>query len=114
MGLGDEYAEGLGVSVARLRLYVAASSTIAVAPMVALAGPVGFIGLTAPWVARMLGASRFQHVLAASTVYGVSIALAADLAARTLLAPRELPLTVVTSAVGAPLLIYLSLRRRWR
>lgn len=114
LSLGDEYAEGLGVRVSRIRALAAVASTISVAPMVALAGPIGFIGLTAPWAARMAGASRFQQVLLGATLYGIAITLAADVFARVIVAPRELPLTVVTSMIGAPLLVYLSIARRWR
>ncbi|MCE4610872.1 MAG: iron ABC transporter permease [Desulfurococcales archaeon] len=114
LSLGDEYAEGLGVRVSRVRALAAIATTISVAPMVALAGPIGFIGLTAPWAARMVGASRFQQVLLGAILYGISITLAADVAARLIVAPRELPLTVVTSMIGAPLLVYLSTTRRWR
>ncbi len=112
LSLGEEYSEGLGLNVRALRAFTVTASTLSVAPLVALIGPVGFLGLTSPWIARMLGASRFQEVLVLSVIYGVSLAILADLVARTLLSPRELPLTVVTSVAGAPLLVYLSTRRR--
>ncbi len=115
LSLGEEYAEGLGVSVARLRAAVAVAAALTVAPLVALAGPIGFIGLTAPWVARLAGARRFQEVLAGAALYGALLALTADIIARVALAPREVPLTIVTSLFGAPLLVYLSVRGggRW-
>lgn len=113
MSLGEEAARGLGIAVERLRAWVATASIVAVAASVALAGPVGFIGLTAPWIARLLGASRFQQVLLASAPLGAGLALASDILARTLASPAELPLTPIASLIGVPILVYAAVER-WR
>ncbi|BAN90154.1 FecCD family ABC transporter permease [Aeropyrum camini] len=113
LSLGEEAARGLGIAVERLRAWVATASIVAVAASVALAGPVGFIGLTAPWIARLLGASRFQQVLLASAPLGAGLALASDILARTLASPAELPLTPIASLIGVPILVYAAVER-WR
>lgn len=109
--LGEEVAESMGVNVARLRLEVVAGAGLAAASSVAVAGPVGFIGLAGAWLARALAGSLFTRLLPASLLAGASILVSADVAAR-LLSPGELPLTAITSLTGIPAVLYVLSRLR--
>jgi len=111
--LGDEVSTSLGVDVKRLRLASLGAAAAIAASLVALAGPVGFIGLVAPWMTRMIYGSRFQTVLTRSLLLGASLAIASDLLARTLVQPGEAPLTALTALFGGPLLFYLSKKTGW-
>ena len=115
LSLGDERAESLGAGVRLTRLLVVTAASLAASSTAAVAGPVGFVGLAAPWLARLLGESRYTGVLAASLAWGALLVVAGDLAARLAVAPRELPLTPLMSLLGAPLLAYLAVRgkRGW-
>ncbi|MCE4604624.1 MAG: iron ABC transporter permease [Aeropyrum sp.] len=113
LSLGEEAAEGLGVDVRRLRLDSVTFSLMAVATAVALAGPVGFVGLTAPWIARLLGSTRFSQLAVYSIPLGAGLVLLSDVIARTAASPSELPLTPVTSLLGVPVLVYATLER-WK
>lgn len=106
--LGEEESKALGVNVARLRLLLVTASSLSVASLVAMAGPVGFIGLTAPWIARMWVGSEYGSLLASSILTGALIAVTADVALRIIVAPSEAPLTAVTAVLGAPVLVYVS------
>ncbi len=109
--LGEEVAESMGVNVRRLRLEVVAGSGLAAASSVAIAGPVGFIGLAGAWVARALAGSLFTRLLPASILAGAAILVAADVAAR-LVGPGELPLSALTTLTGIPAVVYVLTRLR--
>ncbi|MFT4190883.1 MAG: iron ABC transporter permease [Comamonas sp.] len=112
LALGDRVAASLGTPVARTRLAGLAAAALLCGAAVSIAGPLGFIGLVAPHMARRLcGASR-RGTLAVSALAGAALVLAADIAARTVLAPRELATGVVTAAIGVPVFLFLVLRRR--
>jgi len=115
LSLGEERAESMGVRVRLTRLIVVSAASLAASSSAAVAGPIGFVGLAAPWLARLLGESRYSRVLASSIAWGALLVAAGDLAARLAAAPRELPLTPIMSLVGAPLLAYLAVRgkRGW-
>ena len=99
---GDEAAAGLGVNAKRAVMYVVGAASVGVGVTVASVGPVGFIGLLAPHMARWLtGRHRADLVFLETAGLGAALALAADLAVRLLL-PRELPVNVLLSLVGAP------------
>jgi iron complex transport system permease protein len=110
LALGDEAAAAIGVDVDRAsrRIFLAAA-TVAAAT-VAAAGLVGFVGLVVPHIARSAGARAHRVILAASALVGASLVLAADIAARTLRAPADLPLGAITALVGVP--FFLSRLRR--
>jgi iron complex transport system permease protein len=99
---GEEAAAGLGADVKRAVMYVVGAASVGVGVTVASVGPVGFIGLLAPHMARWLtGRHRADLVFVETTGLGAALALAADLAVRLLL-PRELPVNVLLSLVGTP------------
>ena len=102
LALGTDSAATLGLDAARSarRLYLLAS--LLAAATVAAAGLVGFVGLVVPNLARTLGAQRHRSVLIASALGGAALVVAADLCARTLRPPAELPLGAVTALVGVP------------
>ena len=111
--LGDEVAESLGVDVARLRLAAVSLASAASSSLVAMSGPVGFIGLAAPWAVRLAIGSRYGSALAASIVVGAASGVGSDLAVRIIGGGAEIPLTAVTALFGAPVLFYLSRRTGW-
>ncbi len=105
--LGAESASALGVNPDRVgtRLFIGAS--LLAAASVAVAGLIGFVGLVVPHAARALvrnGSSRFTLVTAA--MLGAALVMVADVAARTLLAPTELPLGAITAIVGVPFFLF--------
>ncbi|GAM66544.1 ferrichrome transport system permease protein fhuB [Vibrio sp. JCM 19236] len=102
--LDDEVARGLGIPINSYRLLFGFISVILTAASVGAFGPVGFIGLVAPHLARMLGLG-----LIGSAAIGASLVITADLLARTLLMPLELPIGVLTAMIGAPWFLYLIL-----
>jgi len=111
--LGDEVAESTGVSVARLRLAAVALSSAAASSLVAMAGPVGFIGLAAPWAVRLAIGSNYRAALAGSMLLGGIAGIGSDLAVRIIGGGSEIPLTAVTALFGSPILFYLSRRTGW-
>jgi len=109
--LGDEVAKALGVNVSRIRAEVIICSAISTAAVVALAGPVGFIGLAAPWIARLAIGTDFRKLLPISILTGSVMCIAADVIIRISSPIMEVPLTAITSFMGAPILIYLLMKR---
>lgn len=106
LALGGDTAESLGVDVARAgRAFFVLASLLA-ATTVAVAGLVGFVGLMVPHVARALTSGRARATLVASALCGASLVVAADLAARTVRAPAELPLGAVTALLGVPFFLW--------
>lgn len=110
--LGEEEAEALGVDVAALRRRVVGAVAVAVGGAVAAAGIVGFIGLVVPHLVRMLIGPRHAAMLPASGLLGAALLLLADTGARSIVAPAELPVGLVTSLLGGPFFILLLLRGR--
>ncbi|MBE3596657.1 MAG: iron ABC transporter permease [Hydrogenibacillus sp.] len=100
--LGDLAAEAVGVDVRRTRRELALAASVLAAGTVATSGVIGFVGLIVPHVVRRLGVPVHRHLLPLSMLYGGIFLVTADLLSRLLLSPRELPLGVVTSLVGAP------------
>tara|TARA_R110000850_G_scaffold231200_3_gene356074 strand:+ start:613 stop:1536 length:924 start_codon:yes stop_codon:yes gene_type:complete len=105
----DATACGLGVNVKRLRLEVLLLSVALTGLAVAVAGPVGMVGLIGPEIARSLSSSRGVPIMAA-TLAGALVMVLADLAGRTLLAPIEIPVGIVTAVVGGPWLLWILMR----
>ncbi|NDJ87049.1 MAG: iron ABC transporter permease [Chloroflexi bacterium] len=109
--LGDDLAEGLGLPVVRARLAIFGISIALVAAVVSVAGPVSFVALLAPHVARrILRTHDARRVMPVAGLFGAFLVIAADLMARTVMAPIELPVGLFTVLLGAPVLLVL-LRR---
>ena len=111
--LDEEQARQLGVDVERVKLVVLAAASLAAAAAVSVSGLIGFVGLIVPHVARLLVGPDHRRLLPIALAGGALLLIAADLAARTVLAPAELPVGVVTAFLGGPFFLYL-LRRRGR
>lgn len=109
--LGEHEAAWLGVELDRLRRRVVVATALAVGAAVAAAGIVGFVGLVVPHLLRLLGATRHAALLPGAALLGAALLLLADLLARSLAAPQELPLGLVTALLGAPCFVLLLLRR---
>ncbi len=109
---GDETARSVGVPIARFRTMLLAAATIPVAASVALCGVIGFLGLMVPHLARGLVGSTHRRLIPMAVALGAIWLMAADLVARVILAPTEVPVGAITSAVGAPFLAWICLRRR--
>ncbi|MEO1492657.1 MAG: iron ABC transporter permease [Pseudomonadota bacterium] len=104
---GDEAAETLGVSVTQFRRLAFLLCAFATASFVSLTGVIGFIGLMVPHLARGLVGPLHGAMMLTSAVIGAYLLLASDIAARTLLAPQELPIGVLTTALGASFVLVL-------
>ncbi|HYX26932.1 MAG TPA: iron ABC transporter permease [Pyrinomonadaceae bacterium] len=110
MMLGERDAFDLGVEVGRVRLIVFIAASLLVGASVASSGSVGYVGLVVPHLVRLSFGSDNRLVIIASAIAGAAFVIVADTIARTIIAPRELPVGAITALVGAPLFIYL-LRR---
>lgn len=108
--LGERDAFDLGVEVERVRLTVFVAASLLVAASVASSGSVGYVGLVVPHLVRLSTGSDNRTVIPAATLAGAIFVIVADTVARTVIAPRELPVGAITALIGAPLFIYL-LRR---
>ncbi|CAM2875873.1 iron ABC transporter permease [Actinomyces slackii] len=111
VGLGDDVARSMGIDPERLRRSTAVVAALAVAIAVAVAGTIGFIGLVVPHLARLLVGATHRLLLPTSALLGALVLTGADALARTVLAPREIPLGILTALVGTPLLMVM-LRHR--
>ncbi|HEX4815132.1 MAG TPA: iron ABC transporter permease [Nonomuraea sp.] len=105
LSVGDEEAAGLGVRAARVRFTVLLAASLATAAAVAVSGLIGFVGIVVPHVVRRLAGGSYRIVLPLSLIGGAAFLVLADLVARTVLAPAELPIGVVTMFVGAPFFV---------
>jgi len=110
MMIGERDAFDFGVEIERVRLLVFATSSLLVGTAVAASGSVGYVGLIVPHLVRLAIGSDNRFVIPFSAIVGAIFVVFADTLARTLIAPRELPVGAITALVGAPLFIYL-LRR---
>ena len=112
MTVGDETASTLGISVARFRLIVFVVGALITGVMVAFSGIIGFVGLMVPHIARMLVGGDCTRVLFASALIGAIFLLWADIAARTVMAPEDMPIGIVTGLVGGVFFVWLLGHRR--
>lgn len=102
MSVGDEEADSLGVRASRVRLAAVAAATLATAAVVSVSGLIGFVGIIVPHTVRLLVGPSYRSIVPLSALGGAIFLILADLAARTLLSPDEVPLGVVTAVLGAP------------
>jgi iron complex transport system permease protein len=109
--LGELAAQSVGVDVPRVRVRVVVAVSLVVGAAVAVAGPIGFVGLLVPHVLRLLVGAGHRALLPLSFVGGGVFVVFADVVARTLLAPAEIPVGIVTAAIGAPFFLALLVRR---
>jgi iron complex transport system permease protein len=111
MLLGDERAGQLGVSVERFKMVVLASASLVVAGAVSVSGLIGFVGLMTPHMVRLALGPRHRLLLPASVLAGAIVLVVADLLARIILAPVEIPVGIVTALAGGPFFLWILLRK---
>ena len=111
--LGEAYAKNLGVDVRRLRRYLILISSLLAACVTAFAGPIAFVGIAVPQLLKRMLKSQKPGVMIPACFLGGSVfCLLSDLLARVLFAPTELSISVVTSVLGAPIVIWVMLKRQ--
>ncbi|WP_394355392.1 FecCD family ABC transporter permease [Halocynthiibacter styelae] len=111
MTIGDETATTLGIPVARFRLMIFVTGALITGVMVAFSGIIGFVGLMVPHIVRMLIGGDYMRVLPASALFGAIYLLWSDIIARTIMAPEDMPIGIVTGLIGGAFFVWL-LRQR--
>jgi iron complex transport system permease protein len=109
--MGEDVAAGRGVEVARAQRWAFFSASLATGAAVSLGGPVGFIGIVVPHLVRLMVGSDHRVVLPAATLFGAAFLVLCDLLARTIMAPLELPVGIVTALIGGPFFLWLLVRQ---
>lgn len=109
---GDTAAATLGVDVARLRRLLLCGTALLTGVLVAVGGAIGFVGLIVPHLVRLMVGARHRVLLPVSMLLGACFMIWTDTAARTLFAPRELPVGIITALLGAPIFLLVLLRYR--
>ncbi len=112
MQFGDEQAAQLGLRVERRRLLVIVAASLTTAAAVSFAGVIGFVGLITPHIVRLLTGSDYRRLLPLSTLAGAAFLLIADILARVVIAPQEVPVGIITALAGAPFFIWVLRRSR--
>ena len=105
LSVGDDEATSLGISARRIRLVVVIAATLGTAAAVAIAGTIAFVGLIVPHTVRLLTGRSYRVVIPLSVFFGGAFLVLADTAARTVVAPAELSIGVLTAFIGAPFFI---------
>ena len=113
MALGEANALYLGIQVERWKLILIVAVAVCAGASVAVTGIIGFVGLIAPHLMRMLIGPNHKILLPASMLLGALIVLITDLLARTIASPIELPIGVMTALMGVPLFLFLLVSRRF-
>jgi iron complex transport system permease protein len=109
---GDETAKGLGVRVAQVRLTGMLAASLITAVIVSFLGIIGFVGLVCPHMVRRLIGGDNRFLLPASAIVGGALLLVSDTAARLVLAPHLLPVSILTAFMGAPVFMFLIVKGR--
>ncbi|MFS0612301.1 FecCD family ABC transporter permease [Lederbergia ruris] len=112
MSFGEEQAQHLGVNVQKRKQIVLIAGSLLTGAAVAVSGTIGFVGLVIPHLTRLLWGPDHKHLLPLSTFVGAGFLILADLVARTVIQPAELPIGVITALIGAPVFAVILMRRR--
>lgn len=112
MLFGEERAHYLGVNVKRSKLQVLIGGSVLTGSAVAVSGTIGFVGLVVPHMTRLMWGADHRHLLPLSLINGASLLIICDLVSRTIIAPAELPVGVITAFIGAPVFAYIFYRQR--
>lgn len=110
MMLGEKDAEHLGINVERLKKQIVIITSLMVGTCVAFSGTIGFVGLIVPYILRLLFKSNYTFILPLSTICGSILLLIADTFSRSIVAPSELPIGILTSLIGGPIFIAILLK----
>jgi iron complex transport system permease protein len=111
LSLGDDMAKGLGNNPGRVRVTAGTAAILLTGAAVAVAGPIAFVGLAVPHLARALLGTDHRWVMPVAALFGAALVLGADVLGRILFPPGEVPAGVITALVGAPVLVW-AVRRR--
>lgn len=111
MNAGDETAKSLGVNVERTRILVMVVSSFITAGIICFTGVIGFVGLIAPHIVRLIIGARNRFLIPAAGLFGAAFLLAADIIAIRIIEPTVLPVGIITSFLGGPLFLYLIVRK---
>ena len=111
LSVGPDSAETRGISVTRAQRRAFFTASLATGAAVSVSGPVGFIGIVVPHLVRLLVGSDHRIVLPASALFGSAFLVGCDVLSRTLIAPVEIPVGVITALIGGPFLLWLLLKR---
>ena len=111
LALGSDQAAARGIDVLRAQRLAFFSASLATGAAVSLGGPVGFIGIVVPHLVRLLVGADHRVVLPASALFGAAFLVGCDLVSRTVMAPIELPVGIVTAMIGGPFFLWLLIRR---
>lgn len=112
LATGDDIATSRGVDVNRIKKRLFIATSLMVGGVVAMCGPIGFIGMITPHICRLLVGSNHRILIVATVLFGGTFLLVCDTLARTLIAPVEIPVGVITAMVGGPFFIILLLKKR--
>jgi len=112
LAIGDAQALHMGIDVLMVKRIIMLLATIAVGASVAVAGMIGFIGLIIPHIIRMTFTADHRLVIPASAILGAALLTLADLLARTIVAPAELPIGILTALIGTPVFLYIIITER--
>jgi len=112
MQLDEEQAQQLGINVERVKLILLAAATLITAAAVCFCGTIGFVGIIIPHAVRLIWGPDHRFLLPLSTLAGASFLILADAVARTVMAPAEIPIGVITAFLGAPFFLFLLRQKR--
>ena len=109
---GDEQAQQLGLPVETVRRMVIVAASLTTAAAVAFSGIIGFVGLIVPHVVRLVRGADYRRLVPLSILSGAALLLLADVLARVVMAPQELPVGIITALAGAPFFLWVLRRAR--
>lgn len=112
MQLDEEQAQQLGVNVEKFKIILLAAATLITAASVSFVGTIGFVGIIIPHAVRLIWGADHRFLLPLSILVGAVFMILTDLVSRTVLAPTEIPIGVITAICGAPFFLYLLRRRK--
>jgi iron complex transport system permease protein len=112
MAMGDEMAITLGTNVKVVRIACMFFSSLIAATIISFTGVIGFIGLVAPHITRLIVGNDYRYLMPLSGLTGAILLLTADTFARTVFQPSELPLSIMTSFIGIPFFVYILITRK--
>ena len=112
MLFGEERAKHLGVDVKKRKMMILIGGSMLTGTAVAVSGTIGFVGLVVPHMTRLLFGSDNRHVLPLSFINGASLLIICDLFSRTIIAPTELPIGIITAFIGAPVFAFIFFKQR--
>jgi len=108
LSLGEDVAKGLGLNIIRTKFIIVLIVVLLAGGSVAIAGPIGFIGLIIPHIARKMIGTEHQWFIPLSAILGAILLLFADIGARYIIMPQEVPVGVMTAFIGTPIFVFIA------